>query len=502
MFSQEDIKQIEKKGSSVERVESQLERFRKGFPWLGIISPATVERGIEVLDEAETRAAETYYERSEIRGRCKFIPASGAASRMFKAMFADMALLEDGKDPGPDSPSGELASHIMDFAFYDKNIFGVPEDTASYRLKTLVSLLTDRGLDYGSKPKGVLKFHKYPDGEIRTAFAEHLVEARSYMKEPDGTANLTVTISPEHTDLFRKAFDDVREKYEKKYDIKYNVRFTYQDPATDTIAVDMRNRPFRTETDSLFFRPAGHGALIYNLNGINEELVSIKNVDNVVNERFLPVIAEYKKVLMGECLKLRDTLFSFLRELDAEKDPFSASCRILCDKIESFLDRKLCIQLPLARDCEERLSMIRTKLDRPVRVCGMVKNEGEPGGGPYIVASKDGSSSLQILESVQINRDDPGTAAAMAGSTYFNPVDIVCCLYDYRGRKFDLLKHVDNDAGFISSKSYHGRELKALELPGLWNGAMSDWNTMFVEVPSVTFAPVKEILSLLKPSHR
>ena len=322
------------------------------------------------------------------------------------------------------------------------------------------------------------------------------------MRNADGTANLVVTISPEHRPLFEAALEEVKAEYEARYGVKYHVAFTYQDKATDTVAVDPKNHPFRTEDDRLLFRPAGHGALIYNLNQVPQEIVSIKNIDNVSNERMLPVTARYKKVLLGKCLELRDKLFGFLRAFDAETDPSSASCRQLCDKVESFLDRELCIQLPLTTDPAARVALLRSKLDRPIRVCGMVKNEGEPGGGPFIIAGKDGSSNLQILESVQINPEDARSKDILAHATHFNPVDLVCCLKNYKGEKFDLLKYVDEDAGFISSKSYQGRELKALELPGLWNGSMSDWNTMFVEVPLETFNPVKVVLDLLRPAHQ
>ncbi len=322
------------------------------------------------------------------------------------------------------------------------------------------------------------------------------------MRDADGQASVVVTISPEHRALFEEALNAVKAKFEARYGVKYNVFFTYQDKATDTIAVDSRNKPFRKDDGSLLFRPAGHGALIYNLNDLQEELVSIKNIDNVACERLLPVTAKYKKVLMGKALMLRDRIFDYLRALDAESDPASETCRRLCDSAESFLDRELCIQLPLTTSPAERTALIRSKLDRPVRVCGMVRNEGEPGGGPFIVTGKDGSSNLQILESVQIDKANAGAVEAMSRATHFNPVDIVCCLHNYKGEKFDLLKYVDEEAGFISSKSYQGRELKALELPGLWNGAMSNWNTVFVEVPLETFNPVKTVLDLLRPAHQ
>ena len=501
MFQEKDIRQIEERGSSVKTVEEQVERFRKGFPWMKIVAPATPARGIMVLDAAQEEAAVKYYEGAQMDGKCKFVPASGAASRMFKDLFSGLDTLRSGSDVKPDSPAARFAAHIREFAFYDSNLFGEPEDTAEYRKAVLSRTLTDEGLNYGAKPKGVIKFHRYPDGEVRTAFAEHLVEAQDYMRNPDGSANIVVTISPEHQHLFEEVYEGVKAEFEKRYGVKYNITFTFQDKATDTIAVDVENRPFRTETDSLLFRPAGHGALIYNLNNLKEEVVSIKNIDNVANERLLPVTARYKKVLLGKCLELRDTLFGFLRELDACPDPDSSECKALCDRIEAFLDKELCTKLPSLSGIE-RVEMLRRKLNRPVRVCGMVKNQGEPGGGPFIIAEKDGSTSLQILESVQINMEDESAKAALASATHFNPVDIVCCLHDYKGQSFNLLEHVDHDAGFISSKSYQGRELKALELPGLWNGSMSDWNTLFVEVPLDTFNPVKVVLDLLRPAHQ
>ena len=497
MFTKEDIAQIEQRGSSVQTAEQQVERFKQGFPWMKIVAPATPERGIQVLDEAAVEAAAKYYDGAKINGKCKFVPASGAASRMFKDLFSGLDALKAGKELADDAPAAKFVDQIQGFAFYTPELFG--EQTCKcpeYRQSVLSKTLTEEGLGYGAKPKGVLKFHKYTDGEIRTAFAEHLVEAQNYMRNEDGTANLVVTISPEHQHLFEEAYAQVKEAYEAKYGVKYNITFTFQDKATDTIAVDVENKPFRTETDSLLFRPAGHGALIYNLNKIEEEVVSIKNIDNVANERLLPETATWKKVLLGKALELRDKIYGYLNALDAEATP------ALCDEIEAFLDNTLCVTLPEAADFDARVAAIRAKLNRPIRVAGMVKNQGEPGGGPFIIADKDGSTSLQVLESVQINMSDDHARNALASATHFNPVDIVCCLHDYKGQSFDLLQYVDEDAGFISSKSYQGRELKALELPGLWNGAMSNWNTLVVEVPLATFNPVKVVLDLLRPAHQ
>ena len=495
MFSQSDQQQILDRGATLSQVKEQIEHFKNGFPWMKIVGPATPERGIKVLDAPAAQAAVEYYQKADVHGKSKFVPASGAASRMFKDMFQGLAELEAGKDLPADAPGAKLAARIKDFAFYTVDLFGTPEDSREYRLETLKKLLKEDGLAYGSKPKGVLAFHRYPE-EVRTAIAEHLVEAQEYMRNADDTCNLTITISPEHQSLFEIAIGAIKEAYEKKYGVKYNITFTFQDKATDTIAVTPDNKPFRKEDGTLLFRPAGHGALIYNLNKVADELVSIKNIDNVSHEKLLPVTAQYKQVLMGCALQLRDKIFDFLHRLDL--DPSVQ----LCNEIENFLDKELCVQMPLAHNETERVQMLRTKLNRPIRVCGMVKNEGEPGGGPYVIAGKDGCTSLQILESVQINKDDAGAMAAMSRATHFNPVDLVCCLNDYKGKHFDLLRFVDSDAGFMSSKSFEGRELKALELPGLWNGAMSDWNTLFVEVPIETFNPVKVVLDLLRPAHQ
>ncbi len=463
-----------------EKIDSEIRRFKQGFPWMDIVAPATPAKGIAVLDSDEQEKAVAYAAASKVDGKCKFVPASGAASRMFKDIFAGLQV--------PNDAVRSLSENIKRFAFYDPALFD-GKNAAEV-------VLMPEGLGYGSKPKGVIRFHRYPDGECRTAFAEHLVEGQDYMRGPDGSVHLTVTISPEHRPLFEAALLEVQDLYEKRYGVKYDVRFTYQDPATDTVAVDKDNKPFLKDDGTMLFRPAGHGALIYNLNDVAEELVSIKNIDNVAHQRLLPLTARYKKVLMGRCLMLRDSIFDLLRQFDKGVTPE------LCDKAEAFLRGQLCVELPECKDLSARAALIRSKLDRPIRVCGMVKNLGEPGGGPFIIRGKDGATSLQILESVQIDKDNPDACAALAAATHFNPVDLVCCLKDYKGRKFDLLKYVDHDAGFISSKSFHGRELKALELPGLWNGAMSEWNTAFVEVPVETFNPVKVVLDLLRPAHQ
>lgn len=494
------------------KISAQTERFRKGFPWLDIVAPAAPGRGIEVLDAEQAAEAAAYADSAEVKGRCKFVPASGAASRMFKDIFAGME--------EPNDAVRRLSENLEKFAFYSPEVFGEAPHEAT---DTARKLLTDEGLAYGSKPKGVLKFHRYAD-ETRTALAEHLVEGQAYMRNADNSVSLVVTISPEHRELFEAALEEIKEKYEERYGVRYNIRFTYQDKETDTIAVDSGNRPFLREDGSILTRPAGHGALIYNLNGLEEELVSIKNIDNVCVERMQPATYHWKKVLMGRALQLRDRIHGYIFALDqltgtrsaitkaagaqfitfnVQDDPFGTDeCQALCNEIEEFLRDELCIEMPEARNCRERALALRAKLDRPIRVCGMVKNEGEPGGGPFIIRDKKGATSLQILEGAQIDMSNPHAVQALNSATHFNPVDIVCCLRDHNGMKFNLLEHVDEETGLISCKSYKGRELKALELPGLWNGSMSDWNTLFVEVPAETFNPVKVALDLLRPAHQ
>ena len=492
-------------------MNAQIERFRKGFPWLEIAAPATPGHGIEVLTEEQQDEAVRYADEAEVAGRCKFVPASGAASRMFKDIFAGMDT--------PNAATEKLAANLEKFAFYSPDVFGkAPFDPAA----TARKLLTDAGLAYGSKPKGVLKFHRYPT-EVRTALAEHFVEGQAYMRNADGSVDLIVTISPEHRALFEAAVEEIKAEYEARYGVRYNVTFTYQAKETDTLAVDADCRPFLKEDGSILTRPAGHGALIYNLNGLDAELVSIKNIDNVCVERMQPATYRWKKVLMGRALELRDRIHGYIFALDQLTqvrkeisdlsfvpgtvvnldDPFATpECQELCNEIEDFLRDELCVEIPEPKDSRDRAELLRAKLDRPIRVCGMVKNLGEPGGGPFIIRDKDGSTSLQILEGAQINPDDPAAVAALKAATHFNPVDLVCILRRHNGSKFNLLDYVDEETGLISSKSYQGRELRALELPGLWNGSMSDWNTLFVEVPIETFNPVKVVLDLLRDAHQ
>jgi len=492
-------------------INAQLERMKKGFPWLDIAAPATPGNGIQVLSEAETRNLLEIYE-SESAGisRCKFVPASGAASRMFKEIFSGI--------DAPNKAVCELAENLEKFAFYSPEVFGTAPYSPS---ETAVRLLGDEGLGYGNKPKGVLKFHRV-GGESRTPVAEHMYEAAGYMKDSNGESCIEFTVSPEHEELFRQAVAEVRERYEKELGTKFKIRFSYQNPETDTVAMGADGKAFLKDDGTMLFRPAGHGALIYNLNALEEELVSIKNIDNV-SARNYECTVKWKKVLLGKAIQLRDRIFDYLYTFDQltelrtrqsdfaflpvynmnQDDPYATpECQELCNEIEEFLRSELLVTIPEPKDCRERAEMLRKKLDRPIRVCGMVRNQGEPGGGPFVIRGGDGSTSLQILEAAQIDGRNPASAAALKASTHFNPVDIVCCIRNYKGEKFNLPDYVDEETGLVSSKSYQGRELKALELPGLWNGSMSDWNTVFVEVPAETFNPVKTVLDLLRPAHQ
>lgn len=460
----------------------EIERFKNGFPWMQIIAPATPAKGIRKLSENEIAEAVNKAEEArkatgeQALSFAKFVPASGAASRMFKDLFNKNVTVVNN-----------FVSSIDRFAFYEPALFDSLEGD-----KKVDFTLGAEGLNYGAKPKGVLKFHRYAD-ETRTALAEHFVEAQEYMKGSDKQANIYVTISPEHQSLFDEAIAEVKEKYEKKYDVKYNVKTMFQYKWTDTLAVTADNEPFLTDDGQPLHRPGGHGALIHTLNDVDADVVSIKNIDNVSVDRFLPTTAMWKKVLIGTALSLREKIFGYIKEL--EKNPSEA----LCAEVEQYLAKELCIELPA---CADKAAQLLSILKRPIRVCGMVKNEGEPGGGPFIIREADGSTSLQVLEGPQINPDDPHAVECLKNATHFNPVDLVCVIKDHEGKKFDLTKYVDDNAGFISSKSLQGRELKALELPGLWNGAMSRWNTVFVEVPIETFNPVKTVMDLLRPAHQ
>ena len=477
MFTEKDLHQIEQHGLTREAVERQIENFRRGFPFLKVVRAASPDDGVVVVDDAAADAAQARYEQAAHGlSVVKFVPASGAATRMFKELFEFVNEGKRGK--GIDT----LLENIERFAFWPELKAVLPEGADD---RTVVSCIVKQGLGYGQKPKGLVTFHAYPDG-ARKAVEEHLVEGAAYAST-DGVARIHFTVSPEHRAGFESLLAEKVPLYEKRFGIRYEISFSVQKPSTDTIAVNPDNTPFRQEDGSLLFRPAGHGALIENLNEIDADIIFIKNIDNVTTDARRGDTIRYKKVLAGLLLELQEQAFAHLRALEAGTADLA--------KVAAFVEQRLCVKLPAACDA----ALLRAVLDRPIRVCGMVRNEGEPGGGPFWVANPDGTESLQIAESSQISPDD---MPLMKSATHFNPVDLVCGVRTSQGGKFDLRRYTDPSTGFISSKSSGGRELRAQELPGLWNGAMARWNTVFVDVPITTFSPVKVVQDLLRPQHQ
>ncbi len=518
-FNAGDGRRIEALGSSLDKVAAELECFERGVPYLKIVRPCTLGDGIRKIGKDECLALSGFFSAAlQDKEIVKFVPASGAASRMFK----ELQQFNDNNSPLPMNEvkvladSGNKSAKILlkfmlqidKFAFLDDLKAVLRED--GIELESLVeegdikpiidSLLTAGGLNYAAFPKGLIKFHNYPEGG-RTAFAEHLVEAVDYARGRNNEAHIHFTVSPEHQTEFTKLLAAIKNRYEEEYNIRFVITFSVQERSTDTIAVDLKNRPFRENDGSLLFRPGGHGALLENLNRLKYDIVFIKNIDNVVPDRLKGESSMWKRVLGGQLLKVQRQIFTYLKQLNNQSSPDD----ILSDEIFTFIRQELSILPPAAVEKltdKERIEFLIKVLNRPLRVCGMVKNEGEPGGGPFWVEDKTGTLSLQIVEGSQIDKASPQQIDILQAATHFNPVDLVCGICNWRGEKFDLKQFVDPDAVFISTKSKNGRELKALELPGLWNGAMAYWNTIFVEVPLLTFNPVKSVNDLLRPEHQ
>ena len=505
MLSQDDLKQIAGKGITEAQVATQLEEFKQGFPFLKLEAAAGIGNGIAAPDGEERSKYIDAWNAYKAEGKkiVKFVPASGAASRMFKDMFA--FLNGDHDEPQTDFEK-KYFDNIDKFAFYDeldaaclKNEGkGIKQLMAEGNYKAVVAnMLEGKGLNYGQLPKGLLLFHKYAEGP-RTPLEEHLVEGALYAAS-NGEAHIHFTVSHEHRELFKAKVEEKCDAYANKYGIKYDVSFSEQKPSTDTIAATPDNTPFRNDDGSLLFRPGGHGALIQNLNDIDADVVFIKNIDNVVPDRLKDDTVTYKQLIAGVLVTLQAKAFGYLRLLDTG----SYTHEQLAEMIQ-FVQRDLCCRKADIKELEdaELVIYLRKKLNRPMRVCGVVKNVGEPGGGPFLTYNQDGTVSLQILESSQIDKSNEQYMRMFTEGTHFNPVDLVCAVKDYKGQPFNLPDYVDKTTGFISSKSKNGRELKALELPGLWNGAMSDWSTVFVEVPLSTFNPVKTVNDLLREQHQ
>lgn len=499
MLQTQDLQQLQAMGITPEQLEEELQAFRTGFPFLKLDGAATPAEGITVCADSqaqELRAAWDKYTAEGDHKVVKFVPASGAASRMFKDLFAFLS--------GPnDAPASDFEKKFFDnitkFAFYaDLNaacqkLYGADIEAlvAEGKYKNVVAaLLNAEGLAYGQKPKGLLKFHSYAEGN-RTPVEEHLTEGALYAKGADGVAHLHFTVSAEHQALFEALLAEKVPAAEGALNTKFDISLSQQKPSTDTVAVTPDNEIFRTSDGKMLFRPGGHGSLIENLSAIDADVVFIKNIDNVVPDKLKGDTVDYKKLIAGLLVTLQAQVFKGIEAIDNGADAATL------EGIKTMLEQNFCIK-GLSADAAQ----LRAKLNRPMRVCAMVKNVGEPGGGPFRAYNSDGTVSLQILESSQIDMANAEAANMFRNGTHFNPVDLVCALKDYAGKPFDLPQYIDKSTGFISEKSKDGRELKALERPGLWNGAMSDWLTVFVEVPLTTFNPVKTVNDLLRAEHQ
>lgn len=512
MFSEKDLEQIASKGISLQQIEQQLGYFRSGFPYVRLHSPAIAGNGIKVPDADESCVRKFTKSKDRLK-IMKFTPASGAASRMFAHLYAFREsytmLPEQLEALDADDHFNSAAYFIKNlekFAFYPALVAVMKQKgmdaNGLYRAADYNSfintLLNEDGLGYGSLPKALIDFHDY-NGHARTAAEEHLVEGAGLCRDTNGNVDMHFTLSPEHIGKFNQLMDRVKNDYENMLEVKFRISLSIQETATDTIAVDEHNMPFRNADGSLVFRPGGHGALISNLNQLDTDLIFIKNIDNIVPDRLRPENLKYKMLLAGWLLNIQEYTFGFIEKLlkpDVNEDMLHDAGLFVQNELSCHVQESFSKQ-----DKEVRRLKLLKVLNRPIRVCGMVKNQGEPGGGPFFVKDNMGSSSLQIVESSQVDMNDSGQKEIFSKSTHFNPVDLICGVRDYKGEKFNLHDFVDHNTGFISFKSKDGKPLKALELPGLWNGAMAKWNTVFVEVPLITFNPVKTINDLLRPEH-
>ena len=497
MFTQQDQHQIAQKGIDFAVIDQQINHFITGFPFLNVLKAATVGDGIvRVADDELAHYVQTFDQQTASTSLLKFVPASGAATRMFKSLFA---FKDEGK---ADKSIPEFTERLSDFAFFEALKTAMEKDGQAIEdrdFRRIVDyLLSEKGLDYGNLPKGLLDFHAYPDGP-RTPVEEHLVEGAHYANS-NGVVRLHFTVSPEHRSRFEVLIDRVQEKYETAFGVKYDISFSEQKPATDTISVNLDNTPFRNADGTLLFRPAGHGALLANLNDQDGDVVFIKNVDNVVPDALKETTYVYKKVLAALLLNYRQQIFDFQTRIESGENSDA-----LLQELTTFYQKTLWTLPPAGFETLEnadKLAYFQRKLDRPVRVCGMVKNVGEPGGGPFWAINSDGTTSLQVVESAQVDMENAEQKAIFEQATHFNPVDMFCSLRGHNGKKFDLMQFRDPSTGFVAAKSKDGKDLKAQELPGLWNGSMSDWNTVFVEVPLITFNPVKTVNDLLRKEHQ
>ncbi|MBN2664747.1 MAG: DUF4301 family protein [Bacteroidales bacterium] len=502
LLSKADFSQIMLKGISFDSLNSQYNQFVNGLLPANIVDIASPDNsGIKVLNDKLVDFYKKHYSKYKNELKVlKFVPASGAATRMFKDLFEFIDSSELSN-----SQIDKLFYNIEKFAFFNDlqelmNSFNssVEQEIGKKNYKHIIEyILLDKGLNYGSLPKGLIKFHDYKNTQ-RTAFEEHLAESILYASTNEGNF-IHFTVSPEHKQKFEELAQILIPKYKIKTNTDINIEFSVQDPATDTLAVTPNNLPFRNEDGSILFRPGGHGALIYNLNNIDADIIFVKNIDNVVPDAKKIIDTNYKKALAGILIETQQNIFRYIHQL--HHNPSVETIQQIFNYVHNNLNVKSFFNFSKISKTE-KMEFLLQKLDRPLRVCGMVKNEGEPGGGPFFVMQNDNTASLQIVEKAQIDLSKSKNKQIFENSSHFNPVDLVISHKRYNNEKFNLLDFIDPQAGFISQKSKNGKNLKALELPGLWNGAMADWNTVFVEVPVETFNPVKTIFDLLRNVHQ
>lgn len=499
--------QLAERGITEEMIQKQIERFITGFPTLNVSRPATIRDGIKTIEEKELQNLQYHFKKQLKKGIVagKFVPASGAATRMFKDLYQYLENPVSLKDLPSDAPVVQFLEQLPNFAFFNQletkmgmttlGNLNVRKPRAEEIIK---KVLSSEGLNYGNLPKGLVHFHKKGD-LVRTAMEDQMIEGGYYVLNNDGTVKIHFTVSSEHYELFLAKLNEARKAIEDEYNIILDITFSFQKSHTDTLAVTPDNEPFRDNEGELIFRPGGHGALIENLNDQPFDLIFIKNIDNIASEHLWSDTIQYKNALGGLLLQIKEKVFEFLHQID------SSPAEALFEKIENFITTELHVKLPASlkkKTFQEKATFFKQYLNRPIRVCGMVRNEGEPGGGPFWVVDDSGMESLQILESSQLDMNNPAHIEMLKESTHFNPVDLVCFTKNYQDEKFDLTQFSDPQTGFISDKTFNGKPLKALELPGLWNGAMANWLTLFVEVPITTFDPVKTVNDLLKERHQ
>ena len=515
-WNDQDLKEIRARGITPEKAASYIEQFQRGFPPIQLDRPCTLGDGITTLLDGQDRLASLHAAAAAAGRITKFVPASGAASRMFTLLlsFSESPDLLTKQTLTNKAQGGDLASlafqqfitECQRFAFSADLQIALQKD--GYSLDSVLNqgrydvlltyLLTPIGLDYANQPKGLIKFYAYTD-HTRTPLEEHLVEAAEYTRDASSVARVHFTVPAQHQQAIQAYLALVQERYGQK-GCQFELSYSVQKPSTDTIAVDPHNIPFRGDDGGLVFRPGGHGALLENLNDLQGDIISIKNIDNVLPDRLKADTYRYKKLLCGYLLQLQQGIFSYLERLESD-----LALERVTETASSFAQEKLALTFPsdfTRLSTQEKRAFLVDRLNRPLRVCGVVRNTGEPGGGPFWVTQAGGTTSLQIVESSQVAMTRRNQRAIWESATHFNPVDLVCGVRDYQGQPFDLIRFTDPNTGFISEKSKDGRPLHALELPGLWNGAMAYWNTAFVEVPSSTFHPVKTVMDLLRPEHR